>query len=53
LNAAAIDAYPRADALFRNPTTGREACCARATSGQPMVVAPRREMNLRRLIGSP
>ena len=29
LNAAAIDAYPSADALLRNPTTGMVDCCAR------------------------
>src|SRR6478672_10140741 len=33
LNAAAIDAYPSADALLRNPTTGMVDSCARAASG--------------------
>ena len=52
LNAAAIDAYPSADALLRNPTTGMVDCCARAASGHT-AAAPMRSMNSRQLIRSP
>jgi hypothetical protein len=33
LNAAAIDAYPSADVLLRNPTAGMVDSCVRAASG--------------------
>src|SRR6516164_4345000 len=44
--------YPSSDVLFRNPTTGIAACCARAASGHT-AAPPTSVMNARRLIVAP
>src|SRR6516225_12223689 len=44
--------YPSSDVLFRNPTTGIAACCARAASGQAAAL-PSSVMNSQRLIVAP
>jgi hypothetical protein len=53
LNASAITAYPSADALLRNPTTGIAGCCALAASGHATAAPPMSVMNSRRFIRSP
>src|SRR5579863_9539862 len=40
LKAAAIDAYPSADALLRKPITGIAGCCERAASGHATAAPP-------------
>src|SRR5262249_43882677 len=51
LKAAAIDAYPMADALLRNPIIGI-GCCACAANGHA-AAPPRIVMNSRRLMAPP
>jgi hypothetical protein len=43
-------AYASADALFRKPTAGIAACCARAASGHATDAPPTNAMNSRRFI---
>src|SRR6516162_4395051 len=44
--------HPSSEVLFRNPTTGIAACCARAASGQAAAL-PSSVMNSQRLIVAP